>query len=216
MKHTAIYMRVSTGQQSFDVQKRALKIAASGLPRSGGFGPEPVTWYSDTASGRTMDRPGWLKLWEAVLAGDIHTILVWKLDRLGRTAAGLTTLFRELDDRGIRLISITEGLDLRKPAGRLVAAVIASVAEYETEIRGERVRAGQAAARAKGKRWGGSKPGRQTSRTLSNLDPQIVINLLADGLNVSQIARQLRRSRATVYRVLAEQAKVSRVNIRKS
>ena len=91
--------------------------------------------------------------------GKASSMVVWRIDRLGRTAKGLTALFEELRERKINLVSIRDGLDLSTPAGRLMANILASVAQYETEVRGERVRAGQEKARAEGKRWGGSRVG---------------------------------------------------------
>ena len=153
--HAAVYVRVSTGQQRTDSQEDDLK---RWLAAQRDFGP--VRWYRDVATGRTMDRPAWQRLEDALRRGQVIALICWKLDRLGRTVSGLSRLFDLLRERGIRFISTSEGLDLGTPAGRLVAHVISSVAEYETELRGERVRAGQAAARARGKRWGGSRKGR--------------------------------------------------------
>ena len=90
---------------------------------------------------------------------------MWRLDRLGRTARGLTALFDDLQCRQVGLVSLREGLDLSTPAGRLMANVVASVAQYETEVRGERVKAGQAVARANGVKWGGSQKGRRLKVT---------------------------------------------------
>ena len=83
--------------------------------------------------------------------------MVWRLDRLGRTTKGLCQLFDELRERKVDLVSLKDGFSLESPARRLHARILASVAEYETEIRHERVIAGQAVARRKGKKWGGSK-----------------------------------------------------------
>ena len=91
--------------------------------------------------------------------GRVSAVVVWRVDRIGRTAKGLTALFEELRERKVNLVSLKDGLDLSTAAGRLMANVLASVAQFETEVRGERVAAGQARARAAGKRWGGSKPG---------------------------------------------------------
>ena len=109
-----------------------------------------VVWYDDHASGKTMDRPGWQQLENDVLAGHITKIVVWRLDRLGRTASGLTALFEDLQRRGVGFESLRDKVDLETPAGRLMANVLASVAAYENEVRSERIRAGQAAARRKG------------------------------------------------------------------
>ena len=104
-----------------------------------------------------MDRPGWQKLEGAITSRRVSAIVIWRLDRLGRTASGLTRLFDTLYKEEVNLVSLKDSLDLSTPAGRLMANVLASVAQYETEVRGERVRAGIERAKAVGKRWGGSK-----------------------------------------------------------
>src|SRR5271165_3409542 len=92
-------------------------------------------------------------------AGRLERIVCWRLDRLGRTTKGLCQLFDELAERKVDLVSLKDGFSLASPAGRLHARILASVAEYETELRAERVAAGQAVARKNGKKWGGSKKG---------------------------------------------------------
>ncbi len=145
-------------------------------------------------------RPVWQKLEAAIRRGEVGQLIVWRLDRLGRTARGLTALFEELHQRNVGLVSIREGLDLSTPAGRLMAHVLASMAQYETEVRGERVRAGQAAARAQGKRWGGSKKGRRVKVT--DLQVDTIRRLKAESVAIAAIARTVGLSRPTVYSVL--------------
>ncbi|WP_197996879.1 recombinase family protein [Gimesia chilikensis] len=118
-----------------------------------------VIWFKDTFSGRTMSRPGMDQLLESLRMGKLDRIVVWRLDRLGRNTKGLCQLFDELRDRRVDLVSLKDGFSLESPASRLHARILASVAEYETEIRAERVAAGQAVARKNGKRWGGSEKG---------------------------------------------------------
>jgi DNA invertase Pin-like site-specific DNA recombinase len=154
-----------------------------------------------------MDRPGWKKLEVDVQAGKVSKIVCWRLDRLGRTAKGLTALFDDLQGRQIGLVSLREGLDLSTPAGRLMAHVLASVAQYETEIRGERVRAGQAVARAAGKRWGGSKKGRRVK--VSELQVRTIRRMKQDGEPVAAIAQATGLSRPSVYSVLNDNGKAS-------
>jgi DNA invertase Pin-like site-specific DNA recombinase len=158
-------------------------------------------WYSDKLTGTTMDRPGWNRLQRDINAGKVSTVAVWRLDRLGRTASGLTALFEDLQRRKINLVSIKDGIDLGTASGRLMANVLASVAAYENEVRSERIRAGQQVARAAGKRWGGSKRGRRLSVT----DEQIacIVRLKREGTAVTAIARATGLSRPTVYDVLA-------------
>src|SRR5207253_9064972 len=126
----------------------------------------------------------------------LYATMVWRLDRLGRTAKGLTALFDELYNRKVGLFSLRDSLDLSTPAGRLMANVLASVAAYETEVRAERVLAGQAAARADGKRWGGSKPGR-----LWKLNPEklrLINRMKSEGESIVSIAKAVGLSRPTV------------------
>ena len=194
---TAIYVRVSTSQQTTRSQEPDLKrwLAAQDPDTLG-----QVVWYRDSATGKNMDRPGWQKLQAAVNAGRVTQIVVWRLDRLGRTASGLCKLFEELQERKVRLVSLRDSIDLDTASGRLIANVLASVAAYETEIRGERVKAGQAAARAAGKRWGGSEKGRRLKVT----DEQVkaIIALKDSGEKIARIARTVSLSRLTIYRVL--------------
>ena len=199
-KHDAIYVRVSGPAQDMRSQLPDLKRWAEASGR-------PVKWYRDTASGKSMDRPGWRKLEAALTAGQVARVVCWRLDRLGRTASGLTALFEDLQARSVGLVSLREGLDLSTPAGRLMAHVLASVAQFETELRGERVRAGQVVARANGKRWGGSAPGRRVKVTDEQI--RMIRQMKNEQVPVTRIAKATGLSRPTVYSVLAENGKPS-------
>ena len=193
-KHTAIYLRVSTAQQSTRSQRADLKrwVDAQENHRS--------LWYEDKATGKNMDRAGWQRLQAAIDAGQVSRLVVWRLDRLGRTASGLCKLFEDLQAKKVRLVSLMDSIDLGTASGRLIANVLASVAAYETELRGERVRAGQATARAAGKRWGGSRKGQRKKVT----DEQVraIVAMREQGEKIARIARAISLSRLTVYRVL--------------
>lgn len=195
-RFTAIYVRVSSRKQDTRSQTPDLERWAQA------YADGAVRWYRDSASGKTMDRPGWQQLEADIATGKVERVVCWRLDRLGRTASGLTTLFDDLRRRGITLVSVRDGLDLETPAGRLMANVLASVAAYETEIRGERIAAGQAAARAKGKSWGGSKRGRKIRAT--DEKRTAIKRLKAEGASVASIARTVGLSRPTVYAVLGD------------
>lgn len=193
MKHIAIYIRVSSRRQDHRSQ-------LPDLERWAAVQSKPVVWYRDKFTGKTMDRPGWLKLQTAIERGEVTTVVCWRLDRLGRTAKGLTALFEDLQLRGINLASLREGIDLSTPAGRMLANMLASVAQFETECRAERVLAGQAVAREKGKRWGGRKKGTRTKAVETRADA--ISTLHHAGKSVSEIARNLGVSRPTVYSVV--------------
>lgn len=197
MKHIAIYMRVSgNGQDTKSQEPDLVRWAAAQ--------DTPVKWYKDKATGKTMDRPGWSKLEAAIRKGLVVSVVCWRLDRLGRTAKGLTALFDDLRERKVNLVSMKEGLDLATPAGRLMANVLASVAQYETEVRGERVKAGQTLARAKGKRWGGSKPG--VRKQVTDVQARTIQLMRDEGESVAAIARTVGLSRPTIYAVLRQAA----------
>ena len=195
-RHIAIYVRVSSKKQDLRSQLPDLKRWAEANANG-----RPIKWYRDKASGKSMDRDGWNRLEKNIDAGKVIALVVWRLDRLGRTASGLTALFDKLTDRKINLVSIKDGVDLSTPAGRLIANVLASVAAYENEVRSERIVAGQEAARAAGKRWGGSTKGRRLKVT----DEQIatIRRMHGEGTSKTAMSRATGLSRPTVYPVLA-------------
>jgi len=192
-KHTAIYVRVSTTSQDHASQLPDLERWVQAHDG-------PVVWYKDKFTGKTMDRPGMGKLMNALDTGKLERIVVWRLDRLGRTAKGLCQLFDELRGRKVDLVSIKDGFSLKTPAGRLHARILASVAEYENEVRSERIRAGQAAARAKGKTWGGVPQGMYFKVTPDQ--EKAILEMIANGQKIARVARITGLSRPTIYRVL--------------
>ena len=199
-KHAAIYVRVSTTSQDHASQLPDLERWAESHEGT-------VKWYRDKFTGRTLHRPKMGKLMDNLYAGKIECIVVWRLDRLGRTAKGLCELFDVLRDRKVDLVSLRDGFDLNTAAGRMYARILASVAEYETELRGERVRAGQAVALAKGKRWGGSKPGWHWKVTREQV--KAISSMEAKGEKITTIARTTGLSRSTIYRVLRNGRKIA-------
>ena len=182
------YARVSTHEQNPALQADALKQA----------GCQKV--FEDKISGAKAERPGLAAALEYVRKGD--TLLVWRLDRLGRTAAGLTRLFERLQEKRVRLISLMDNVDLGTASGRLIANVLASVASYETELRGERVKAGQSVAKANGKRWGGAVRGRRLSVTNEQIG--VIVLMRESGEKVASISRATGVSRRHVYNILRD------------
>jgi DNA invertase Pin-like site-specific DNA recombinase len=195
-KITAIYTRVSSKPQNTRSQipdlERWIAAQDNNLP--------PVRWFTDKFTGRTMSRPGWDKLQRLIDAGKVSHLVIWCLDRLGRTAAGLTKLFEELQARKVRFVSLRENLDLGTPSGRLVANVMASVAAYESETKSERILAGQLAAREAGKRWGGSKKGALHKITVEQAHQ--IYKMKQAGEKIATITRTTGVNRQTVYRIL--------------
>jgi DNA invertase Pin-like site-specific DNA recombinase len=196
-RHTAIYVRVSSKTQDEASQLPDLHRYARGVDG-------PVVWYRDKFTGTSMDRPDWKRLESAVAAGEVARVVVWRLDRFGRTAKGLTALIADLVERGVGMVSMREGLDLLTPAGRLMAHVLASVAQYETEVRSERQLAGIAAAKAAGKSFGRPKGAGKGVRVKVTPEQEELIRALKSHRRpVAAIARAVGLNRKTVYSVLA-------------
>ena len=186
---TALYVRASATQQDTETQEAYLKQSTRG---------QKVVLYRDRSSSGTIDRPGWKKLISAVHAGQVKSIVVSQLDRLGRTTKELTALLSELRERNVNLISVNDSFDLNTPTGHLISNVLGSVTQYEAEVRAERVKSGQEAARAKGKRWGGSSKGRRLYVTADQVAK--IRKMKAQKATVASIARATGLSRQTVYR----------------
>ncbi len=194
-KTTAIYVRVSHRDQTHASQLPDLERWADAHGES-------VLWFKDKFTGKTMNRPDMDKLMEALRSGKLCRIVVWRLDRLGRTTRGLCQLFDELQERKVDLVSLKDGFSLESPAGRLHARILASVAEYENEVRRERVLAGQEAAKKRGKKWGGSKKAWRWRVTGDQV--AAIHEMRAIGKPIAQISRVTALSRPTIYRVLRE------------
>ena len=186
----ALYARVSThDQQTLEMQVEAM----SAYLKDRGW--KAVKQIKDVGSG-AKDRPGRESLLKAARRREIDAIVVWRLDRWGRSVADLMTTLRELTGLGVGFVSLTEALDLTTPTGRAMAGMLAIFAEFEREILRERVRAGIAQARKEGRQHG--RP-----RTAS-LKVDEVHHLKAERVSQSEIARRLGIGRTSVRRIVAE------------
>lgn len=181
------YARVSTGHQSLDAQADALTAA----------GVDPARVYSDKLTGTSTkeQRPGLAAVLDYARPGD--TIVVVGIDRLGRNAAEVMLTIRDLGERGIVLRSLREGIDTSNATGRMVAGVLASLAELELELGRERRTASRAARKARDLPIG--RPSKLTAAQIRQAEA-----LRAGGEPVPVIAETLGVSRATLYRALAE------------
>jgi DNA invertase Pin-like site-specific DNA recombinase len=179
------YSRILTIDQSLALQQDAL--TAAGCNRI----------FTDTASGSRTDRPGLAEALNFARAGD--TIVVWRLDRLGRSLAHLIETVRGLQERGVFFKSLQEQLDTATSGGKLVIHVFGALAEFERDLIRERTRAGLAAARARGRQGGRPRLSPEKVRQLRTL--------AADRENsISSICRTLGISKATFYRYLKDSA----------
>lgn len=176
------YARVSTLEQDEALQLDALKAA----------GCDKV--YVDKASGTLERRPALDLMLDQLRAGD--TVVVWRLDRLGRSLRHLIEVFQDLENRGVAVRSLTESINTSTPGGKLVFHVFAALAEFERDLIRERTLAGLAAARARGRNGG-----RPTVWTDEKLATAAAMYASGDH-DVAAIARVLGVSRASVYRGL--------------
>jgi DNA invertase Pin-like site-specific DNA recombinase len=185
-----LYARVSThDQQTLPLQSRAMREYAA---RRGWSTVVQVKEVGSGASQRELRE----KVLDAARRREIDVVLVWRLDRWGRSVADLVATLQELSHLGVGFVSLTEALDLTTPIGRAMAGLLAVFAEFEREILRERVRAGLAHARQKGKRLG--RP-RTAARKAGP-----VRELYRHGISKAEIARRLHIGRTSVRRILRE------------
>lgn len=187
------YTRTSTrDKQDDDLQRRAQVDA----------GVESDRIYSDQISGSktARSRPGWSQLDERLQDGD--ELVVWRVDRIGRSMIDVITTVKDLGDRGIALRSLTDGIDPSNREGRLMLNQMATFAEYERELIQERVQAGVDAARARGVQFGRPPADPVVGARKLRLIDQVVVE---EGISVAEAAQTQGWSKATYYRHRAGQ-----------
>jgi DNA invertase Pin-like site-specific DNA recombinase len=182
------YARVSTGEQNLDLQLDALKKA----------GCEQL--FHDEMNGAKAERPGLTKALQFLRPGD--TLVVWRLDRLGRSLKDLIARMEELRSRTIGFKSLHESIDTTSPAGKLQFHIFSALAEFERDLIRERTMAGLRAARARG-RFGGSKP------KLTPEKVKVAASLMKNKTNtIKDICKTLGVGRATLYRYVSPNGEI--------
>ncbi len=175
------YARVSTDDQHLDLQRDALTKAGCGVI------------YEEKASGKSADRPELVQALRALRQGD--TLVVWRLDRLGRSLHDLVHIVTDLERKGVGFESLTERIDTTSATGKLTFHLFAALAEFERNLIRERTHAGLVAARARGRK-GGRRP---------KLDAQArreIDALLQGGVAVTDAAKRYGVARSTMYNIL--------------
>jgi DNA invertase Pin-like site-specific DNA recombinase len=175
------YARVSTHEQTLNLQKDALEKAGC------------TKIFTDTASGAKAERNGLDEALNYVRKGD--TLLVWRLDRLGRSLTHLIATMTELEKQGIGFKSLTENIDTTTSGGKLIFHIFSALAEFERNLIRERTQAGLTAARARGKQ--GGRPKALTGKQLT-----IARDLYEKRYPIAEICRTFKISKATLYRAL--------------
>jgi len=179
------YARVSTHEQILDLQIDALKAA----------GCERI--YQEKASGSKAERPELIRMLDQLRTGD--TVVIWKLDRLGRSLAHLIKLVSDLEEQGVGLLSLNDPIDTTTPQGRLVFRIFASLAEFERDVIRERTMAGVASARRRGRLLGRPKGLTKQSEQKARLAESLYKD---QNFSVEQIAHELHISKTTLYKYL--------------
>jgi len=193
-----LYARVSThDQQTLSMQVEALRSYVTQR------GWTVTVEVQDIGSG-ALERPKRERLLQAARRRELDAVLVWRLDRWGRSVADLVLTLKELNELGVGFVSLTEALDLTTPTGRAMAGLLAVFAEFEREILRERVRAGIAEARKQGK-----PHGRPPSAARKQGQ---VRELFAQGMSKAEIARRLAIGRTSVRRLLKQKTSVRSIS----
>ena len=188
-KRAALYCRVSTTDQSCERQERDLAILAQRA------GYEVVGIYKETASGVKLDRAERQKVMNRAQRREIDVVLVTELSRWGRSTTDLLATLRELEARRVSLVALNGmAFDLSTPHGRMMATVLAGLAEFERELIQERIRSGLAAAKTRGQRLG-RQPGQRPKS--DRLAPK-VLALVAQGRSYRLVGREVGLSKNTV------------------
>lgn len=187
MTKAAIYARVSTGKQDIGLQLAALRQYAHRA------GYTISREYVDHASGKDTHRPAFKEMMADARKQRFKVLLIWKLDRLGRSLKDLVNTIDDLGKLGIEFISYQDNLDTSSPSGKLLYHIMGAVAEFERELICERVRAGVQNARAKGKRLG--RPG-------LDLDPEEIAAKKGSGLSNRALAKEYKISEKTIRNLL--------------
>jgi DNA invertase Pin-like site-specific DNA recombinase len=189
----AAYVRVSSDTQTSGSQRHAINAWLT----KNGINPALIDWYSDERSGNNLNRPAFQRLQRAILAGDVDTVCVFKLDRISRNMQDGVNVVSDWIDRGIRLVAVSQWHDFSGVTGKLVASVLFSVAEMEQQARRERQAAGIAVAKERGA-FKGRKPGS------TKASRQEAVELKCQGLRYKEIAERLGISKRSVIRYVAD------------
>jgi DNA invertase Pin-like site-specific DNA recombinase len=187
----AAYCRVSSRRQKADSQIAEIQkwMAANG------YDDQQVQWFVNKETGKTLCRPQFEQLQRDIFAGKISTVVIWKLDRLSRRLRDGVNVLADWCERGLKIVVVTQQIELNGAVGRMIAALLLGLAEIELEYRQERQAAGIEVAKKKG-----IYKGRKKGTTKS--EPDRARELRAKGLKVSEIAQALGTSKRTVQRYL--------------
>lgn len=187
----AAYIRVSTHEQNLDAQRAEI----TRWLEAHGHAPDQVRWFEDKQTGKNLKRPGFEQLQRAVFAGDVETVVVWKIDRLARSFRDGVKVVTDWIEQDVRLVSVTQAIDLSGVFGQALVGVLFAFAEMELSMIKERQAAGIAVAKKKGI-YQGRKAG------TSKAQPERARELRSQGLKIKEVAAAMGISERTVQNYL--------------
>ncbi len=187
----AAYCRVSSRHQKADSQVAEIQKWLN----AHGYDDGQVEWFVDKVTGKTLKRPEFERLQKAIFAGKVAAVIVWKLDRLSRRLRDGVNVLADWCERGLKIIIVTQQIELNGAVGRMIAALLLGLAEIELEYRAERQAAGIEVAKRKG-----IYKGRLKGTTKA--EPSRAKELRAKGLTIAEIAQALGTTKRTVQRYL--------------
>ena len=187
MKRAALYARVSTSDKGQDPETQLRQLRKYAADRGFTVAGE----FVDQASGRTEDRPAYQGMMQAIRRREVDVLVVFRLSRLARSLRALVTLSAELEALGVDLVSLNESIDTTTPQGRLLFGIMASLAQFESDLIADNVKAGMARAKAQGRRI--SRP------RISLAKRRRIIELHRQGRSLGTIARELGIAKGTVW-----------------
>jgi DNA invertase Pin-like site-specific DNA recombinase len=187
----AAYLRVSSADQKHDSQR----VEIQKYMKNNGISPKQVEWYADTETGTRLQRPEFERLQRDIFAGNVKTVVIWKLDRLSRNLRDGVNVLADWAEKGLKIVVVTQQLELNGVIGRTIAALLLGLAEIEHGHIKERQKAGIEAAKARG-----VYTGRPMGSTKAH--PARARELELKGLSMDEIASALGTSSRTVRRYL--------------
>ena len=196
-KRIALYARVSTLDKGQDPETQLRPLREYADQRGFVIAAE----YVDTASGTTEERAQYRAMIGTARKRQIDVVLVWRYDRFARSTQALVNALKEFQSLGVDFISYQENIDTTTPTGELIFHVMASLAQFESSLISQRVRAGMARAKAQGKRI--SRPRVDSSKQ------QLIANLYQQGISMNQISKQTGVAYGTVYNYTKKMAKLN-------
>lgn len=196
-KHIAVYVRVSKHTQFLENQEPDLEQWLNAYAQD-----KPVVWYKEKTSGFVGEQKKFNRMVKSIEYGEVDTVLCWRLDRLGRKSDRLGQFFELLREKGTRLVSVREGIDLGTPIGRAMATMTIAIAQMESEIRSERTKAGLARSNKAQAKPANRRGGWTKGKPRDPERKQAIRELVEGGMSVRKACRIMHADINWVYELI--------------